>query len=234
MKWISGLILTIMLFTVSAVAQQSQKKVIITKKTIDANGNESVETIEAEGDEADKLLKDMDIEMDGDIDDIDINIDGDSERFQFRFGEGGDMGDIDLRGLENMPEELSEMLEALSLRLGDIGDIDIQGFNGFDGENGFSGFNTNSNKAQLGVRVEDTEGFGARVNEITEDSAADKAGIKMGDVITHINGLEIENADVLIRKMRKYEPQERIEIEVARAGKKKTFKVTLQERGERY
>ncbi|MEM1327995.1 MAG: PDZ domain-containing protein [Bacteroidota bacterium] len=232
MKWIHLLALVGVLFAVPVFAQQTttktEKKVVITKKTIDADGNEMVETIEAEGDDADRLLREMEID---DMDDIDIDIDGDGEeRFRFHFRGDGDEDTFEWNGLENMPEELEQMLEELNLEgrfqefnfgdLGDMGDMEVFRFGGPMG----------GGNAVLGVQVENADAPGAQVMAVTEGSAAEKAGLEAGDIITAINGLEIDNANMLIQKMRKYEPQERIEVEVARNGKKKTMKVTLQAR----
>jgi hypothetical protein len=232
MKWIHLLIIAIALAAVPACAQQTttkkEKKVVITKKTIDENGNETVETIEAEGEDADRLLEEMEMEeLEGF--DMDLDRENGEDRYSFRFkSDGSDLSDFEWNGLEEMPEEMQRMLEGLNLgerfqnfEFGDLGDMQMGVFP-------FGG--TSGGNAVLGVQVENADAMGAQVMGVSEGSAADEAGIEEGDIITSINGLEIENANTLIQKMRKYEPNERIELEVARNGKKKTMRVTLQAR----
>ena len=56
-------------------------------------------------------------------------------------------------------------------------------------------FYFNNRKPKLGIKIEDTEdGDGAKILNIDEGSAAQKAGLKSGDIITQINGEKIKNA----------------------------------------
>src|SRR3989337_1041354 len=54
-------------------------------------------------------------------------------------------------------------------------------------ETGFSADNVDFNKGWLGIFMENAEGKGILVKEITEGSPADEAGLKTGDIITKIN-----------------------------------------------
>lgn len=66
------------------------------------------------------------------------------------------------------------------------------------------------------------------VEQVEEDSAADDAGIKAGDVITKINGTEVENSSYFKYKLYSYSIGDTIKITVDRNGKEKTFKVKLE------
>ena len=69
----------------------------------------------------------------------------------------------------------------------------------------------NGSRGRLGVTVQSLtpeleEFFGAKnggalVSSVTSESAAAKAGVKAGDVITSINGTRVEDSDDLIREM---------------------------------
>lgn len=73
---------------------------------------------------------------------------------------------------------------------------------------------------------------GALINEVTEDSPAEKAGIKPGDVITKINATEIRDARHLLLTISKISPDTDVTVEVMRDGKPKTLKAKLARRDE--
>lgn len=67
----------------------------------------------------------------------------------------------------------------------------------------------------------------ATVGRVVPGSAADKAGIKAGDVIIAVNGIELNNSLELSQIISTRKPGEELEIEVNRDGKNHTFNVTL-------
>ncbi|MEZ8293875.1 Do family serine endopeptidase [Vibrio splendidus] len=70
---------------------------------------------------------------------------------------------------------------------------------------------------------------GAFVSQIVPDSAADKAGLKAGDVIVSINGKRIDSFSELRAKVATLGAGKQIELGVVRDGKNMTFDVTLGE-----
>ncbi|MFS1488097.1 DegQ family serine endoprotease [Vibrio splendidus] len=70
---------------------------------------------------------------------------------------------------------------------------------------------------------------GAFVSQIVPDSAADKAGLKAGDVIVSINGKRIDTFSELRAKVATLGAGKKIELGVVRDGKNMTFDVTLGE-----
>lgn len=75
---------------------------------------------------------------------------------------------------------------------------------------------------------------GAYVASVEEDSAAGKAGIQKGDVITKFDGLTIDTRDTLLKQIQYYAPGEKVEITYKRAEggneyKEHTCEVTLDE-----
>jgi putative serine protease PepD len=71
------------------------------------------------------------------------------------------------------------------------------------------------------------EGPGARLGDIQPDSAAAKAGLERGDLVTKINGHKITGADDLIVQIRSYVPGQRVEMVYERGGKERKAIVTL-------
>ncbi len=73
---------------------------------------------------------------------------------------------------------------------------------------------------------------GVQIMEIAKDGAAEKAGLKVGDIITSINNMEVRSIESLQEKANSYKKGTEVEITVQRSDngsyKEKTFKVTLQ------
>ena len=93
----------------------------------------------------------------------------------------------------------------------------------------------------LGVRPQDltedlTAQFGAEkgalITEVTEDSPAEKAGLKAGDVITKINGTEIRDARHLLLTVSQLAPGSKATVAYLRDKKSKTTEATLVRRPE--
>ena len=68
---------------------------------------------------------------------------------------------------------------------------------------------------------------GVYVGEATEGGAAEKAGIRSGDVITQINGNPVNTTTQLMEVIRQYRPGDEVDVDVIRNGKERTFKVSL-------
>jgi serine protease Do len=83
--------------------------------------------------------------------------------------------------------------------------------------------------AFLGVRLEDVEGAlrGATVGSVEPESAAEKAGLEKGDVITRFDGVDVRSAQQLARVVRETPPGREVQIEVDRGGATKTLTATL-------
>jgi serine protease Do/serine protease DegQ len=73
---------------------------------------------------------------------------------------------------------------------------------------------------------------GAFVSQVVPDSAADKAGLKAGDIITSINGKAINTFGELRAKVATLGAGKEIELGVLRDGKSMSFDVTLGERSD--
>ena len=69
---------------------------------------------------------------------------------------------------------------------------------------------------------------GALVSSVTKESAAAKAGVKAGDVITSINGRRITDSDDLVRELDDLTGE--VTIVLLRDKKEMTLKATLERR----
>ena len=71
---------------------------------------------------------------------------------------------------------------------------------------------------------------GALVGDVTSGSAADKGGIKVGDIITGVNDTKIKNSTELRNVIAGIEPGTTVKIHLIRDGKDVTVSVTLGQR----
>lgn len=93
-------------------------------------------------------------------------------------------------------------------------------------------------RARLGVHITDVDeetakalGLkdreGALVPQVEAGSAADKAGIRAGDVIVSIDGEQIKKAHELPIRVARHTPGDKVKIGIIRDGKEKTITVTV-------
>lgn len=69
--------------------------------------------------------------------------------------------------------------------------------------------------------------YGAYVNGVTKDSPADKAGIKKDDVITKIDGEQVDAATSLITSIRNHKVGDKVMLTILRDGKEQEVEVEL-------
>ncbi len=68
---------------------------------------------------------------------------------------------------------------------------------------------------------------GIYVGSVEEGGAASEAGIRKGDIITHIDGIAVNDAATLRERIARHSPNDQVKISVKRADKVKLFEVTL-------
>jgi putative serine protease PepD len=73
---------------------------------------------------------------------------------------------------------------------------------------------------------------GARVVEVRRDSPAERAGIRVGDVITRSNGMGVQEPADVASSISRSEPGASIDVEIERAGRDVTLGVTLGDRAD--
>ena len=83
-----------------------------------------------------------------------------------------------------------------------------------------------NNAAFLGVLSEDNE-LGAKINEVSKGSPAEKAGLKKDDIITNVNDEKITGPKDLYDAIGKYKPSEKVQISILKDGAKTKLTVEL-------
>jgi S1-C subfamily serine protease len=84
--------------------------------------------------------------------------------------------------------------------------------------------------AFLGVNAQDvnTEGrAGAEITNVVSGSAADGAGLAVGDVITRFDGVPVLGIEDLVAQVRAHQPGETVDVVFVRDGAETTVSVTL-------
>ena len=71
---------------------------------------------------------------------------------------------------------------------------------------------------------------GVIVSDVFADSAAQKGGVKRGDVVVVLNGEKVKDVNWFVQKVRTLTPGSTATLEVLRGGQKKTLKIKLDER----
>jgi Do/DeqQ family serine protease len=83
---------------------------------------------------------------------------------------------------------------------------------------------------QMGEQTGISRIGGIYVASVAEDGAASKAGIRKGDVITHIEGVEINDNATLLEQIGKRRPGDKVRIRFIRDGREASVVATLQNR----
>lgn len=85
------------------------------------------------------------------------------------------------------------------------------------------------NKAFLGVTTEKAD-EGAEITDVTDESAAEKAGLKEGDIITKINDIKVEGPEDLTKTIGKFKPEDKVTVTIKRDKKEQKLTATLTKR----
>ncbi|HMU45564.1 MAG TPA: PDZ domain-containing protein [Chitinophagaceae bacterium] len=96
---------------------------------------------------------------------------------------------------------------------------------GGDSDN-FKIFSEDENRAMLGVTTEKTED-GVKVSDVTKESAAEKIGLKEGDIITKIDDQKISDPDDLSKAIRDHKPGDKVKVTYKRDKKEQTATAEL-------
>ena len=116
---------------------------------------------------------------------------------------------------------------------GEPGDISIYGapspFRNGGGAWNYEGKKVRTaNQAFLGVSSEKTpEGDGVLIKDVSDSSAAEKAGLKKGDIIVKVDEISVDNPEELSEAIHKYKPQDKVTITFYRDKKKQQATVVL-------
>lgn len=83
---------------------------------------------------------------------------------------------------------------------------------------------------ELGVsHVDYNDGKGVYVSDVIKGSGAAVAGLKKGDMITAVNGTQVNSSSVLIEQIARYHPGDKVQVDYTRNGKPNTIHVELKD-----
>src|SRR5262249_40867858 len=68
---------------------------------------------------------------------------------------------------------------------------------------------------------------GPAVRRVTPDSPAARAGLQEGDVITRVDGRQVDDPQTLLNVLAQHKPGDKLKFQVQRDGKEKSLDVTL-------
>jgi S1-C subfamily serine protease len=83
--------------------------------------------------------------------------------------------------------------------------------------------------AFLGVSVDDatTGRAGALITEVMPDTAAEEAGLEVGDVVVSVEGVEVLSRADLVAQVRAHRPGSEVEVVILRDGEEMSLEITL-------
>jgi len=238
-------------FSISILNAQESKaitKLVVIEKTIDKDGNVVIKKVVKEGKEAKHYIKEIEIEKEvqkeNSIRIVKKDENGNEEVMEWSgsgempedfekwmIDEDGDY-EVKIQGQKNIVVSVDEDGEEKHVEVTVQGlDTEADEMLFFSDDMKVKVFSKDrERKAQLGVMFEETtDSKGVLITEIIEDSAAEKAGLQSGDVITKINDAKITDPESLINQVKDREAGEVIELSFLRNGEEYMMKVALQE-----
>jgi len=157
---------------------------------------------------------------------VSVNIDDDNGEIKIKIHKDG-MDPFIWEGEGEIPQDIKD-------RLKEEYDVDLDASHGGEGREIEKVIrierNNSSNKARLGVTISSkSDQDGVIVDGVGDDSAAQKAGVKKGDVITHINGVATKNVEELVEAIGTFKVGDVVDIQLTRNGNIQKLKATLKE-----
>ena len=218
---------------VEIVSKKNAKKEGINNSSKKSSSDSTKLTVTIDGYKNDKVNTDgnTDVNMTVVVDGNKVTINGkevdeNDPRLQV---EGKGNKRIILKKLDKQPRIIVEGKPLNSLDFGKGLQLDGDIIINENGEDNFDIIVPNqakTNEAFLGVVTEETE-QGAKVNQVSDESPAAKAGLKEGDIITKVNDIKIDGPASLYDAIGKSKPEDKVTISYIRNGKTNTLVVSL-------
>ena len=214
---------------VEIVSKKNAKKEGTNNSSKKSSSDSTKVTVTIDGDKNAKVNTDVNMTVVVDGNKVTINgkeVDENDPRLQI---EGKGNKRIILKKLDKQPRIIVEGKPLNSLDLGKGLQLDGDIIINENGEDNFDIIVPNqakTNDAFLGVVTEEAE-QGAKVNQVSDESPAAKAGLKEGDIITKVNDIKIDGPASLYDAIGKSKPEDKVTIHYIRNGKTNTQVVSL-------
>lgn len=92
----------------------------------------------------------------------------------------------------------------------------------------FENFHFNFRRPRIGLQIQDVEdGKGVKIKDVDEESPAAKAGFKDGDVITQVNGKDVDGVTEVRDAIKEVKEGETIKFTYRRDGKTETAEIKI-------
>lgn len=161
------------------------------------------------------------------------------------FDEDGDFDfnfEFDTDGMEWNEEEFERQMEELGERMEEMGEQLEWKMEEFEDHMEHNKHNyrfhfdhkPDKEKAFLGVSPGDYDGDGVKIGKVIENSTAEAIGLQKGDIITELNGEEIDGFDDLADELGEMKPGDNVTVKFTREGKKMKLEGNLKSRHETY
>jgi serine protease Do len=214
---------------VEIVSKKNAKKEGTNNSSKKSSSDSTKVTVTIDGDKNAKVKTDVNMTVVVDGNKVTINgkeVDENDPRLQV---EGKGNKRIILKKLDKQPRIIVEGKPLNSLEFGKGLELDGDIIINENGEDNFDIIVPNqakTNDAFLGVVTEEAE-QGAKVNQVSDESPAAKAGLKEGDIITKVNDIKIDGPASLYDAIGKSKPEDKVTISYIRNGKTSSQVVSL-------
>ncbi len=101
---------------------------------------------------------------------------------------------------------------------------------GLMAKRGFLGVGLTDLSPELRKHFGAPEGAGVMVSQVEDDSPAEKAGIRVGDILTEIDGDQVDSSFDIGARIRKLKDGEQAAIQIVRDGRSQKLTATIAER----
>ena len=198
-------------------ADGQKEKSIVKKKVVIVTSDDEKQSrdVEVEANVDDELLK------------LNITINGEEKEFEVPLDNP--------EAIKAVEKELEEL--DVDVHIADF--MDLEENEDHDFMHGVKWHKKRDGDGYLGVQIQGLDGqladyFGAKdggvlVTEVVENSPAEKAGLKAGDVILSVAGEEVKDSGDLVEEIRGHKPDSKVALNIIRKNTKRKMRVTLGE-----
>lgn len=106
----------------------------------------------------------------------------------------------------------------------------FEAFQAFAGGGSYLGVGFREIDSERAKALKLSDEHGVEITAVTEGSPAEKAGIKVGDVVLEYNGHRVEGTEQLMRLVRETPPGRQVKLLISRNGATQTITATIGER----